>query len=180
MLCKVLNVCSASTRKSLQGLDYISAAGAKAFDKLEKIVDKLGDDNGMGFTWAKVQKEKPQLAKRYLKDDYKVRVFCGCISYSLTKEKYQSYLVTPKVNVTRGRFPLNRGLWNFRAFARGLGQMVQKLFWKVFGNPKITEFPKHELGDRTFMKFRGTPRNAVHVVYAYLMHSASKHGHLMI
>ena len=79
-LCKVLRVCSASTRKSLQGLDYVSAAGAKAFDELEKVVDKLGDDYGKGFTWAKVQKEKLQLAKRYLKGDYKVRVFHECIS----------------------------------------------------------------------------------------------------
>jgi len=79
-LCKVLRVCSASTRKALQGLDYVSAAGAKAFDELEKVVDKLGDDYGKGFTWAKVQKEKLQLAKRYLKGDYKVRVFHECIS----------------------------------------------------------------------------------------------------
>ena len=41
-LCKVLSVCSASTRKSLLGLDYISAAGAEAFDELEKVGDKLG------------------------------------------------------------------------------------------------------------------------------------------
>lgn len=102
------------------GLDYISAAGAKAFDELEKVVDKLGDDYGKGFTWAKVQKEKLQLAKRYLKGDYKVRVFCNCISKSLTKEKYQSYLVTPKVDVTRGRFPLNRDERNFH---KGVGPM---------------------------------------------------------
>lgn len=101
-------------------MDYISAAGAKAFDELEKVVDKLGDDYGKGFTWAKVQKEKLQLAKRYLKGDYKVRVFCNCISKSLTKEKYQSYLVTPKVDVTRGRFPLNRDERNFH---KGVGPM---------------------------------------------------------
>ena len=65
----------------------VPAAGVKAFDELEKVVEKLGDDYGKGFTWAKVQKEKLQLAKRYLKADYKVRVFCECISYSLMKEK---------------------------------------------------------------------------------------------
>ena len=86
-LCKVLSVCSASTRRSLQFLSYFSAAGVKAFDELEKVVDKLGDDCGKGFTWAKVQKEKLQLAKRYLKGGYKVRVFCECISYSLMKKK---------------------------------------------------------------------------------------------
>ena len=30
-LLRILHVCSASTRKSLQGLDYISSAGAQAF-----------------------------------------------------------------------------------------------------------------------------------------------------
>ena len=74
-LLKVLSVCSASTRKSLQGLDYVSATGAKAFDELEEVVDNLGDDYEKDFTWAKVQKEKLQLAKRYLKGYYKVRLF---------------------------------------------------------------------------------------------------------
>ena len=73
-LLKVLSVCSASTRKSLQGLDYVSATGAKAFDELEDVINKLGDDYGKGFTWAKVEKEKLQSTKRYLKGDYKVRL----------------------------------------------------------------------------------------------------------
>lgn len=58
-----------------------------------------GDDYGKGFTWAKLQKEKLQLAKRYLKSEYKVRVFCACISI-FTIEKYESYLATPKVDET--------------------------------------------------------------------------------
>ena len=74
-LLKVLSVCSASTRKSLQGLDYVSATGAKAFDELEEVINKLGDNYGKGLPWAKVQKEKLHLAKRYLKGDYKVGLF---------------------------------------------------------------------------------------------------------
>ena len=74
-LCKVLKVCSASTRKSLQGLDYVSAAGAKAFEDLEEVIEKIGDDYGKGLTWAKQQKEKLQITKRYLKGDYKVTFF---------------------------------------------------------------------------------------------------------
>ena len=74
-LLKVLSVCSASTRKSLQGLDYVSATGAKAFDELEEVINKLGDHYGKGLPWAKVQKEKLHLAKRYLKGDYKVGLF---------------------------------------------------------------------------------------------------------
>ena len=43
-LLRIPTVCSASVRKSLQGLDYISSAGSKAFDDLADIVNKLGDE----------------------------------------------------------------------------------------------------------------------------------------
>lgn len=72
-LCRVLRKCSASTRKSLQVLDYVSAAGAKGFDELEEIVDKLCGNYRKGFTWAREQKKKLQEAKRYLKGNYKLR-----------------------------------------------------------------------------------------------------------
>jgi len=39
-LLRVLQVCPASTRKSLQGIDYISSAGAQAFDNLESVAEK--------------------------------------------------------------------------------------------------------------------------------------------
>ena len=71
-LCRILKVCSASVRKSLQGLDYVSAEGAKAFDELVDVIDKLGDNYGNGLSWAKDQSEKLKKAKRYLKGDYKV------------------------------------------------------------------------------------------------------------
>ena len=35
-----------------------SAAAVKAFNELEKVVDKLWDDYGKFFTWAKLQKGK--------------------------------------------------------------------------------------------------------------------------
>lgn len=73
-LCRILKVCSASVRKSLQGLDYVSAEGAKAFDELADVVEKLGDNHGKGLSWAKDQHEKLKLAKRYLKGDFKVRL----------------------------------------------------------------------------------------------------------
>ena len=68
----ILSVCSASTRKSLQGLDYISSAGAQAFQDLTDVAKCLGD-HLMGMTWAKEQRERLMSAKRYLKSDYKVR-----------------------------------------------------------------------------------------------------------
>ena len=71
-LLNILSLCSASTRKSLQGLDYISAAGAHAFHDLTDVVKCLGDHQ-MGMTWAKEQRERLMSAKRFLKSDYKVR-----------------------------------------------------------------------------------------------------------
>ncbi|CAB4029913.1 SURP and G-patch domain-containing 1, partial [Paramuricea clavata] len=73
-LCRILDVCSASTRTSLQGLDYFSAEGGKAFDDMVTVVDKLGDVYELGLTWSKEQIRKLKLAKRYFKSDYKVHV----------------------------------------------------------------------------------------------------------
>ena len=73
-LCRILKVCSASVRKSLQGLDYVSAEGAKAFDELADVIDRLGDKHGKGLSWAKDQNEKLKLAKRYLKGHVKISV----------------------------------------------------------------------------------------------------------
>ena len=42
-LCRILNVCSATVHKSPQGIDYVAAEGAKAFDDLEDVVETLGD-----------------------------------------------------------------------------------------------------------------------------------------
>ena len=70
-LLRILSVCSASTRKSLQGLDYVSSAGSQAFDDLSDVVDRLGEEL-MGMTWAREIKERLKSAKRYLKRDYKV------------------------------------------------------------------------------------------------------------
>ena len=71
-LLRILHVCSASTRKSLQGLDYVSCSGAQAFEDLVNVVHQLRE-NGMGLTWAKTQKEALKEAKRYLKTDFKVK-----------------------------------------------------------------------------------------------------------
>ena len=71
-LCRILDVCSASTRTSLEGLDYFSAEGSKAFDDVVAIVDKLGDIYELGLTWSKEKIGKLKLVKRYLKGDYKV------------------------------------------------------------------------------------------------------------
>ena len=71
-LLKILDVCSASVRNSLQGLDYFIVQGTQAFDDLESVVDKLGKDCGMGSPWVKEKKEQLKEGKRYLKSDCKV------------------------------------------------------------------------------------------------------------
>ena len=70
-LLRILAVCPASTRKSLQGLDYVSSAGAQAFEDLADIVEKLGDA-GQGLDWTKQLQSSLRAGKRYLKSDYKV------------------------------------------------------------------------------------------------------------
>ena len=76
-LCRILNVCSASIRKSLQGLNYFTADGAKAFDDVQEVIEKLGHEYGRGHTWVKDMNIKLKTAKRYLKSDYKVRKIIG-------------------------------------------------------------------------------------------------------
>lgn len=63
-LLRVLNFCSASVRKSLHGLDYISSSGSEAFDDLDGIAEMLGD-NEQGMSWARRVKDKLKSAKRY-------------------------------------------------------------------------------------------------------------------
>ena len=69
---RILTSCSASVRKSLQGLDYISAEGGTAFDDLAVITDQLMDcglDPRKGTKFQTALKE----GKQYLKTDFKVR-----------------------------------------------------------------------------------------------------------
>ena len=71
-LLNIISVYAASTRKSLQGLDYISFAGAQGFKDLINAVKRLGDYS-MGMSWSREQKECLKSTKRYLKSDYNVR-----------------------------------------------------------------------------------------------------------
>ena len=72
-LLRILSKCAASVRTSIQGLDYVSAAGAEAFDDLCDVVETLGDV-GQGIGWAKQQENNLHASKRYLKSDFKVGV----------------------------------------------------------------------------------------------------------
>ena len=72
-LLRILSKCAASVRTSLQGLDYVSSAGAEAFDDLCDVVETLADV-GQGIGWAKQQEDNLRASKRYLKSDFKVGV----------------------------------------------------------------------------------------------------------
>lgn len=67
-LYKILNDCSASVRKCIEGLDYYVAEGGRSFQELEELIQKLTVDED------KKKSLTSQLlsAKSYLKTDYKV------------------------------------------------------------------------------------------------------------
>ena len=104
ILLRILNVCSASVRKSLQGLDYISCAGSQAFEDVHDVVNRLGD-SFMGMTWARKQKEQLKSAKRYLKGDFKVnfKITLVCVykkhDFTINKLKLAIVPVTDTKNV---------------------------------------------------------------------------------
>ena len=68
---RVLSECSASVRKSLQGLDYFAAEGARAFDDLVALVRQIGG-LGSGKEWETTVVQALMTSKQYLKGDYKV------------------------------------------------------------------------------------------------------------
>lgn len=68
---RILTVCPATVRKSLQGLDYFSADGAKAFDDLINVVSNL-ENFGRDKKWIDQCEKSLKDAKQYIKADYKV------------------------------------------------------------------------------------------------------------
>ena len=72
-LFRILEVCPASTRKSLQGLDNYTADGSEAFENLEEIINKLYD-GGMPDSKADRLRSMALSCKRYLKQDYSTHV----------------------------------------------------------------------------------------------------------
>lgn len=72
---RILSVCTATVRKSLQGLDYIAADGAKAFDNLAAITVKLAENQVRDREWVDYCQEALKAGKQYIKVDYKVTVY---------------------------------------------------------------------------------------------------------
>ena len=72
-LYRMLEVCSASTQKSLQGLDNTTAEGSEAIDNVSNAITTL-EEQGADPTWVTSVKQKVKDIKRYLKTEYKGHV----------------------------------------------------------------------------------------------------------
>lgn len=93
---RILNYCTATTRKSLQGLDFYSWAGSEGFDTLiniAKTLSKLNNDEDWGNHIIRRLKE----SKQYLKMDYRShlklnsRIADHCIIFALSDHKDGSF-----------------------------------------------------------------------------------------
>ena len=69
---RVLDECSATHRKSLQGLDNFAAQGGRSFDDLGTVVLTISPLKKDGENWAAEMQEALKVGKLYLKGDYKV------------------------------------------------------------------------------------------------------------
>ena len=100
---RILSTCSATVRKSLQGLDYTAAAGAKGFDDLSTLIQQL-EEIGLSKEAAKCWERSLKESKQYLKSDFKVK-HCRLVKAItvIQKDFYTSSVDTYAVYLT----PLN-------------------------------------------------------------------------
>ncbi|XP_078363752.1 uncharacterized protein LOC144647960 [Oculina patagonica] len=89
---RLIEVCSASKQKSLQGLDNTSTAGAEAFETLEKLVTNLAG-NGAGLAWGHEIERALTAGRQYLKGEFKSHLGGGeccadhCTVFALSDPK---------------------------------------------------------------------------------------------
>lgn len=69
-LYSLLNACKASTRKSIQGINYFAADASETFDSIEKLIDTLHLD----ITKHRHLLENLKRGRQYLKSDYNVHI----------------------------------------------------------------------------------------------------------
>ena len=70
---RILSACSATVRKSLQGLDYVAADGASAFDDLAKLYMLQQHSQLVSVSTAERWQRTLKNGKLYLKGDFKVK-----------------------------------------------------------------------------------------------------------
>ena len=63
---RLLSVCAATVRTSLQGLDFIAADGAKGFDDLAALAAKLKDKRVCDGEWFCYCQEALKAGKQYI------------------------------------------------------------------------------------------------------------------
>lgn len=86
---RILDYCTATTRKSLQGLDFFAWAGSEGFDALIRITNSLGN-YAEDPDWAKDTVRLLKESKQYLKMDYRMhlkgasRIPDHCLAYALS------------------------------------------------------------------------------------------------
>ena len=85
--------CSASIRRCMQGLDNYLADGARSFDELIDVVDKLLEV-GLDRNTALCLKESLKDGKQYLKGDFKVRILIPIIDVFAFNIIICSYLMS--------------------------------------------------------------------------------------
>ena len=88
---RILDYCPATTRTSLQGIDYFTWAGGEGFSILLQITEKLTTlSDGQDNDWAMFVKSQIKESRHYLKLDYKLhlkeesRVPDHCLMYALS------------------------------------------------------------------------------------------------
>ena len=69
---RILSECSATIRKSLEGLDYYVAEGVRAFQDIQAVLDELKRASLLSADEYKQHVDLLLESKRYLKTDYKV------------------------------------------------------------------------------------------------------------
>ncbi len=70
---RILDDCTATTRKALAGVDNFQSAGIEAYDDLESIVDQIRPFKET--SWGKDTQKKLLETKQYLKSEFRVRLF---------------------------------------------------------------------------------------------------------
>lgn len=81
---RILSHCSASVRKSLQGLDYFAAEGGRAFDELVELLE-FTLLHGANHSSVSQLQHRLKAAKLYLKGDFKVIFFIYCLTKRLDR-----------------------------------------------------------------------------------------------
>ena len=90
---RLLTVCAATVRKSLQGLDYIAADGAKAFDDLSALAVKLKDKCICDGKWFSYCQEALKAGKQYIKTEYKVCLVAYVLKLDNNRFAFSSFRV---------------------------------------------------------------------------------------